>query len=176
MSTSQSLKRNLPTSPLWERQSKDHRRRRDQESPVRYEAQNTQKCSFRAKNDEEELAREQNRRNQIQEAEQMRAWVAKEDDFVLSQSKKKAQIRVKEGRAKSIDWLAVTLRVIDDTYDLLEDEGGGMDMDVVDPSGVFEGLDLKELQELGKDIETYLSLEKSPDNRKYWNVSPTSPC
>ena len=90
---------------------------------------------------------------------------------MLKQSKKKAHIRVREGRARSIDWLAVTLRVIDNTEDPLEDDGTQVDTDVIDPSGVFEGLDLNQLRELGKDINTYLSLESNHDNRRYWNVS-----
>lgn len=106
----------------------------------------------------------------MQEAEQMRQWVAKEDEFVLSQSKKKAHIRVKEGRAKTIDWLAVTLGVIDPTKDLLEDDEVEDDLDVIDPSGVFEGLSLSQLQELGKDIDTYLSLEQLNKNRRYWSA------
>lgn len=100
----------------------------------------------------------------------MRQWVAKEDDFVLQQSKKKAHIRVREGRAKSIDWLAVTLGVIDPTRDPLEEDSNESDIDVVDPSGVFEGLDLSQLQDLGKDIETYMALESNQSNRRYWKV------
>ena len=119
---------------------------------------------------QESFAREQTRRNQAQEAEQMREWVSKEDEFVLKQSKKKAHIRVREGRARSIDWLAVTLDVVDPTKDLLEDEGVDSDVDVVDPVGVFEGLGLLELQELGKEIQSYLTLETNSQNRKYWDA------
>ena len=100
----------------------------------------------------------------------MREWVAKEDDFVLQQSKKKAHIRVREGRAKSIDWLAVTLGVIDPTRDPLEEDSNESDIDVVDPSAVFEGLDLPQLQDLGKDIETYMMLESNQSNHRYWKV------
>lgn len=100
----------------------------------------------------------------------MREWVSKEDEFVLKQSKKKAHIRVKEGRAKSIDWLAVTLDVIDPTKDLLEDDGIDSDVDVIDPAGVFEGLGLLQLQELGKEIQSYLTLETNSQNRGYWDA------
>ena len=122
--------------------------------------------------EQETFAREQTRLNQIQEAEQMREWVSREDDFVLQQSKKKAHIRVKEGRAKPIDWLAVTLGIIDTTKDPLDLDTIESDIDVVDPAGVFEGLTLSELQALGKDIETYLDLESDASNRRYWNVRP----
>ena len=126
--------------------------------------------AFNARKDQESFAREQTRINQIQEAEQMREWVSKEDEFVLSQSKKKAHIRVKEGRAKAIDWLAVTLGVIDPTKDLLEDDEVDDDIEVINPSGVFEGLNLSQLQGLGKDIDTYLSLELNNRNRRYWSA------
>ena len=89
---------------------------------------------------------------------------------MLKQSKKKAQIRVKEGRAKPIDWLAVVLSVIDPTKDLLEDDTMDSELDVVDPEGVIEDLDHAELQELEKDIATYLVLESNMNNRAYWNV------
>lgn len=119
----------------------------------------------------ESFAREQTRLNQIQEAEQMREWVSQEDDFVLKQSKKKAQIRVREGRAKFIDWLAVTLSVIDQTTDLFDDEINDSDIDIVDPAGIFEGLTQPQLQSIGKDISTYLTLESNVMNRSYWNVA-----
>ena len=119
---------------------------------------------------QESFAREQTRLNQIQEAEQMREWVSKEDEFVLKQSKKKAQIRVKEGRAKPIDWLAVVLSIIDPTKDLLEDDTMDTELEVVDPEGVIEDLHHAQLQELEKDIATYLVLESNMSNRDFWNV------
>ncbi len=125
---------------------------------------------FGARKEHESFAREQTRLNQIQEAEQMREWVSREDDFVLQQSKKKAHIRVKEGRAKAIDWLAVTLGVIDPTKDSLEDDEEEADTDVVDPSGIFEGLTLSQIQDLGKEIDLYNTLESNPSNRRYWTV------
>ena len=108
--------------------------------------------------------------NQIQEDERMREWVAQEDDFVLKQAKKKAGIRVKEGRAKPIDWLAVTLRVVDPTRDLLDDEVEEKDLDFVDPDSVFDGLAEDQLSELRKDIEIYMNLEKNKKNRDYWRT------
>ena len=100
----------------------------------------------------------------------MREWVAQEDTFVLKQAKKKAQIRVKEGRAKPIDWLAVTLHVIDPTRNPLDDEVDEADLDLVDPDGVFEGLTESQLSELEKDIETFLKLETNAKNRDYWRT------
>jgi hypothetical protein len=111
--------------------------------------------------------------NQLQEDERMREWVSQEDDFVLRQTKKKAEIRVKEGRARPIDWLAVTLRVVDPTRDVnpLDDEVEEKDLDFVDPESVFEGLEGEdELADLRKDIETYMNLEKNKKNRDYWRT------
>ncbi|KAL1622267.1 hypothetical protein SLS56_008839 [Neofusicoccum ribis] len=96
-------------------------------------------------------------------------WVAGEDRFVLQQAKKKAAIRVKAGRAKPIDWLAVTLRVIDGTQDVL-DEDDDAELDIVDPDGVLESLDEKQMEELEKDIDTYLVLENDRKNKEFWNT------
>lgn len=114
--------------------------------------------------------RDQVRLNQLQEDEQAREWVAQEDVFVLKQAKKKAEIRVKEGRAKPIDWLTVTLRVIDPTRDPLDDEIADSELDVVDPDGVFEGLSQSQLEDLEHDIDTFLKLESNPQNRDFWQV------
>ncbi|KAM0088596.1 hypothetical protein ACP6JD_008085 [Aspergillus fumigatus] len=114
--------------------------------------------------------RDQVRLNQLQEDEQVREWVAQEDMFVLKQAKKKAEIRVKEGRAKPIDWLTVTLRVIDPTRNPLDDEIADSELDLVDPDGVFEGLSQSQLLELEKDIDTFLSLEKNSKNRDFWKT------
>lgn len=156
--------------------SPPHRKKRNNETNGPYLTTNDLDERFTERKEQESFAREQTRLNQIQEAEQMREWVAKEDDFVLKQSKKKAQIRVREGRAKLIDWLAVTLSVIDKTVDPLEDEISDSDVDVIDPAGVFESLAQNQVQDLGKDISTYLTLESNPSNRGYWNVYRSFSC
>ncbi|KXT09692.1 hypothetical protein AC579_8952 [Pseudocercospora musae] len=101
------------------------------------------------------------------------AWVADEDRFVLQQAKKKAAIRVKGGRAQPVDWLAVTLAVIDPERNPLDDEIDADDLDLVAPETVFEGLDDAQLAELGKGIDTYLTLESSKSNHEYWNMMKT---
>ena len=108
--------------------------------------------------------------NQLQEDDRMREWVAQEDDFVLKQAKKKAEIRVKEGRPKPIDWLAVTLRMVDDTRDPLDDEVDETDLDFIDPDSVLDELSESQLDDLRKDIETFEKLEKSRANRDYWRT------
>lgn len=98
------------------------------------------------------------------------AWIADEDRFVLQQAKKKASIRVKGGRAQPIDWLAVTLAVIDPEKNPLDDELEDVDLDIVDPESIFDGSDDAQLAELEKGIDTYLALESSRSNQEYWNV------
>jgi Conserved mid region of cactin len=45
--------------------------------------------------------------------EQYQQWLAKEDDFMLVQAKKRAVIRVREGREKPIDALVINLNLIE---------------------------------------------------------------
>ena len=96
--------------------------------------------------------------------------MADEDRFVLKQAKKKAEVRVREGRGKPIDWLAVTLRFIEPSRDAFDDDVEDTELDVVDPEGVFEGLNDAQLHELGKDISVYLTLEKHKNNREFWET------
>jgi hypothetical protein len=98
------------------------------------------------------------------------AWVAEEDKFVLRQAKRRAILRVRGGRAKPIDWLAVTLRAIDRSDDRLDENEGEGELDVVDPEGVFEGLDREELEELASGIDTYLTRETERSNKEFWTV------
>src|ERR1700716_4138317 len=92
--------------PPWKRPEKVPRR--DDRQPLTssrdWDRENTRPSGYQHRNE-----RGQARINHIQEDEKEREWVAQEDTFVLKQAKKKAEIRVKEGRAKPIDWLAVTL-------------------------------------------------------------------
>lgn len=98
------------------------------------------------------------------------AWVADEDQFVLKQAKKKAALRVRGGRARPIDWLAVTLQAIDPNLKSVDDEDQTDDLDIVDPEGVFESLDDERLRDLEKDIDTYITLEKKKSNRDFWET------
>jgi hypothetical protein len=52
-------------------------------------------------------------RNQ-QEDVQYKEWLAKEDDFMLTQAKKRAVIRVREERAKPIDVFVINLKLVDE--------------------------------------------------------------
>ncbi|KAL6253086.1 hypothetical protein RBB50_000806 [Rhinocladiella similis] len=145
--------------PPWQKRDND-RQYRDRDAPRSNQGGQSQRWSHK----------DQMRINQLQEDERMREWVAQEDDFVLKQAKKKAEIRVKEGRAKPIDWLAVTLRVVDPTRNPLDDEVDEKYLDFMDPQSVFEGLSESQLADLRKDIETYMNLESNRKNREYWRT------
>lgn len=110
--------------------------------------------------------------NQIQEAEQMREWVSKEDDFMLQQTKKKARIRIKEGRAQTIDKLIVTLGAAEMTGDSLEEEEQeeAIEAQAVDPVSLIENLSIQEIKDLTNGIASLVFLEKRPGSRKLWKV------
>lgn len=98
------------------------------------------------------------------------AWVADEDRFVLRQAKKKALLRVRSQRAKPIDYLAVTLRSVDQGQSGFESEEENPSIPFINPETVFEGLSRDGLKDLEDGIDTYLALEKQKVNRDYWQV------
>jgi hypothetical protein len=105
--------------------------------------------------------------------EQSRQFVADEDKFVLKQSKKKADIRVREGRAKPIDYLAFNLRYIDSDRDVFDDDDADIDIDVPAPADVITSLDAEQIAELDSDIASYHVLETNATNREYWKSLQT---
>ena len=88
---------------------------------------------------------------------------------VLQQAKTKAVIRVKAGRAQPVDWLAVTLAVVEPEHNRL-DELENADLELKDLESLFDSLDEAGLQELEKGIDTYLALESGRSNHDYWTV------
>ena len=104
----------------------------------------------------------------LSQDEQSRQFVADEDKFVLKQAKKKADIRVREGRAKPIDFLAFNLRYIDTDRDIVDDDDHDVEIDVPAPDAVVERLNEKELAELDIDITSYHTLETNARNKEYW--------
>lgn len=102
--------------------------------------------------------------------DQERRFVAEEDKFVLTQSKKKADIRVREGRARPIDYLAFNLRYIDTDRDVLDDEEEDIEIDIPSPEKVLERLTVTELKDLEVDVTSFNTLETSQNNRDYWTA------
>ena len=66
---------------------------------------------------------------------------------------------------------AVTLQHLDPTRDPLDDDEEDEEVDIVDPEGVFEGLNSGQLTELEKHIDTYIALESNGNNLDFGNGS-----
>ncbi|GJN92199.1 hypothetical protein Rhopal_005229-T1 [Rhodotorula paludigena] len=132
----------------------------------------------RAQREQEAELREQEqmRAQRMAESAQMAAWIEKEDDFHLEQAKRRAEIRVRERRAKPIDYLALNLKWSqpplqpgDEGYEEQEeDEGEGLEVDLEEPYAIFEHLTLEDAEELHEDIKMYLSLEKIEAHQEFW--------
>ncbi|KAI9724239.1 MAG: hypothetical protein M1828_003662 [Chrysothrix sp. TS-e1954] len=97
-------------------------------------------------------------------------WVAEEDTWALKQARRRATIRVQEGRGKPVDWLCLTLRFMNATRDAFDDEVADSELGIVDPQNVMASVDEAGLEELAKDIDTYLTLEEDRGARDFWNT------
>ncbi|KAH7313429.1 mid region of cactin-domain-containing protein [Stachybotrys elegans] len=111
-----------------------------------------------------------NRAKYLTQDEQSRQFVADEDKFVLKQAKKKADIRVREGRAKPIDFLAFNLRYVDSDRDVFDESETDLTIELSDPTKLISELSLDQLKELGSDIDSYLVLETDSMNLRYWKA------
>ena len=130
------------------------RRAEAEREAERLRARRVQRENARREREEEEA-----RRARQAESAVMADWVAKEDEFMLQQSKARAAIRVRDHRARPIDWLVMPL--LDDTeYD---DE---VDVPLKEPTAYMDTLAPSELQELHADIQTFVRLDA--DRAAYW--------
>ncbi|KAK6290184.1 hypothetical protein POUND7_001725 [Theobroma cacao] len=87
-------------------------------------------------------------------------WEKKEEEFHFDQSKVRSEIRLREGRMKSIDVLSKHLNGSDD-----------MDIELNEPYMVFKGLTVKEMEELRDDIKMHLDLDRAtPTHIEYWEA------
>lgn len=125
--------------------------------------------------DQQLRAEEEAQMARLAESAAMSEWVAKEDEFHLEQSRRRAAIRIRENRAKPIDLLAMNLRWAD--ADRIknkrldrdeEDDEAGLEIDLEEPYEIFETLTLEETEELFEDIQMYLTLEKNEQNLDFW--------
>ncbi|KAL9939304.1 hypothetical protein V8E36_002117 [Tilletia maclaganii] len=167
----------LGLTPAKARARDDIRRREAQEEVARLAAK-------RAQREVERQLREQEQAKAAHDAEsaQMAAWVAKEDEFHLEQSRKRAAIRVRNNRAKPIDILAINLKWADPVVaskkdassnpfgedEDEEDDEAGLEIDLEEPYNIFESLTLADTEELYHDIKMYLTLEKNEKNLDFW--------
>jgi hypothetical protein len=84
--------------------------------------------------EEEEL-----KMQRLQESAQMDEWLAKEGDFQLEQERHRAVVRIKEKRAKAIDFLALNLKYLNpEEYEGdVEDESVELEIDLDEPYNIF---------------------------------------
>lgn len=82
----------------------------------------------RAEREAEQALREEEeaRMARLQESAQMAEWIAKDGDFQLEQERRRSGIRLKERRAKAIDFLALNLKYARPAVEE-EDDGLGLD-------------------------------------------------
>lgn len=88
---------------------KDHRRRLEAKEEL--ERLNKRRADREVEmqlREEEEI-----KMRRLAEEATMKEWIAKEDDFQLEQARRRAGIRLREQRAKAIDFLAINLRFAD---------------------------------------------------------------
>jgi len=86
--------------------------------------------------EEEEL-----RMSRLQESAQMSEWLSKDGDFQLEQERRRAAIRIKEKRAKAIDFLALNLKYVNPPMEgdkEEETEDAGLEIDLDEPYNIFD--------------------------------------
>ncbi|KAI0347529.1 hypothetical protein BDW22DRAFT_1387867 [Trametopsis cervina] len=150
---------------LAEAQHKDALRR--QEAKEELERLNKR----RAEREAEQRLREEEeiRMQRLAESAQMADWLSKEEGFQLEQERARAAIRIKEKRAKAIDFLAMNLRYvnpINEENEQVDDEELEIDLD--EPYNITDSLTPVQIEELHDDIERYLTLEQSDVNIEFW--------
>ena len=83
---------------------------------------------------------EELRMARLQETAQMSEWLNKEGDFQLEQERRRAAIRIREKRAKAIDFLALNLRYVNRPTKEEDDEDAdetGLEIDLDEPYHIF---------------------------------------
>lgn len=110
------------------------------------------------------------------EAEHYEHWEQQEDDFVLRQHKRRSKIRIRDGRAKTIDLLA---HYIDIFGPKQEDDKKGSGylqeeriqisdpVELTNPCEWLNGLRQSDLEALEPDIKIYMSAD-CEENQQYW--------
>ncbi|WFD05449.1 hypothetical protein MVES1_000779 [Malassezia vespertilionis] len=118
---------------------------------------------------EREEAKSRNARNA--DDAKMADWVAKEDEFLLEQAKLRAKIRLRDDRAKPIDVLVVNTLWANPqqtSADVETEEEAGLGADLAEPTALMNELMPVELEELHHDIQTFLRLERDPEQLSFW--------
>jgi hypothetical protein len=85
---------------------------------------------------------EEARMSRLAESAQMADWLAKEHQFNLDQERNRATIRIREKRAKAVDFLCFNLRYIDPSADdgngWSSADVGDLEIDLEEPYTIFE--------------------------------------
>lgn len=95
----------------------------------------------RAEREADQRLREEEeiRMQRLAESAQMADWLAKEEDFQLEQERMRAVIRIKEKRAKAVDFLALNLRYLnpisDDNKEIDDEE---LEIDLDEPYNILD--------------------------------------
>lgn len=125
----------------------------------------------RAEREAEQRLREEEevRMQRLAESVQMADWLSKEEGFQLEQERRRAAIRIKEKRAKAVDFLALNLRYVNPPDEEAEQEDDdGLEIDLDEPYNIIDSLSPEQVEELHDDIERYLGLEQSEVNIEFW--------
>ncbi|KAF9468862.1 mid region of cactin-domain-containing protein [Collybia nuda] len=128
----------------------------------------------RAEREVEQRLREEEemRMQRLQESAQMSDWLSKDGDFQLEQERRRAAIRIKEKRAKAIDFLALNLKYVNphsgEEDNATGDEDAGLEIDLDEPYNIFDNLSTEQVEELHDDIDRYLALEDAEVNLDFW--------
>ncbi|KAM7263401.1 hypothetical protein ACFE04_001084 [Oxalis oulophora] len=78
-------------------------------------------------------------------------WEKKEAEFLFNQSKVRSEIRLSQGRTKPIDVLL------------------SKQLEIDDPSMVFKGLTIREIEEVYDELKLYLGLDRA-NSTEYWEA------
>lgn len=91
--------------------------------------------------DQELREEEEIRMQRLAESAQMAEWLAKDGDFQLEQERRRAGIRLKEKRAKAVDFLVLNLKYVnhsEDSDDGLGLDEAGLEIDLDEPYAILE--------------------------------------
>jgi hypothetical protein len=122
---------------LSEAQRRDVIRRQDaKEELERLNKRRAEREAEQKLRDEEEL-----RMQRLQESVKMSEWLSKEGDFQLEQERMRATIRIKEKRAKAIDFLALNLKYVNAPADVdavNQEDDAGLEIDLDEPYNILD--------------------------------------
>lgn len=124
----------------------------------------------RAEREAEQRLREEeeSRMARMAESVQMSEWIAKDGEFQLDQERSRAAIRIREKRAKAIDFLALNLKYAHPLDEDHVEDDAGLEIDLDEPYHILDNLSPDQIDELHDDIERYLSLETSEVDIDFW--------